>query len=66
MGRPLPINILHSTRQVICQILKVHNDETPGHGAALRSPDRPAQAFVSPHSGSFMSDISLQRAGHWL
>ena len=30
MGRTLPINKLHSTRQVICQILKVHNEETAG------------------------------------
>ena len=36
MGRPLPINILHSTRQVICQILKVHNDETSGGSQAER------------------------------
>ena len=43
MGRPLPINILHSTRQVICQILKVHNDETPGHG--LLSPPHRVSTF---------------------
>ena len=30
MGRTLPINKLHSTRQVICQILKVYNEETAG------------------------------------
>ena len=30
MGRRLPINKLHSTRQVICQILKVHNEEIAG------------------------------------
>ena len=34
MGRPLPINILQSTRQVICQILKVHNEETAGRSQA--------------------------------
>ena len=49
MGRPLPINILHSTRQVICQILKVHNDETRGPGPA-------GTQSVSPHSRTFMSE----------
>ena len=34
MGRTLPINKLHSTRQVICQILKVHNEETADRSQA--------------------------------
>ena len=53
MGRPLPINILHSTRQLICQILKVHNSGTSsGHNQSTRT----TAAFVSTRS--LMSNIS--------
>ena len=55
MGRPLPINKLHSTRQVICQILKVHNSGTSsGHNQSTRT----TAAFVSTFSEFYVEYFS--------
>ena len=51
MGRTLPINKLHSTRQVICQILKVHNEATAGRSQAQ---------LAGSHSLGFMTKIFLR------
>ena len=73
MGRTLPINKLHSTRQVICQILKVHNEETAGGSQAhlgfmtkiFRRSD-PASQHRSRPDRAFKSTTILKVSVVWI